>query len=73
MDKADGGTEYILEVYEPDGTHLFDQDGVHAAKIGIDQWRSMFSLNYETLLGPGQRTEPGISEWIPSASAPDIL
>jgi hypothetical protein len=68
-DQQDGSKEYYLEVYAPDGTPLFAQPGVYVAKIAVDQWRSLFSLNYETLLGPGQRTEPGVSQWQPSTPA----
>jgi len=68
-DQDDGTKEYFLEVYAPDGTPLFAQPGVYVAKIAVDQWRSLFSLNYETLLGPGQRTEPGVSQWQPSTPA----
>jgi hypothetical protein len=64
---TDGNTtSYTLDVYMPDGTPLFHQDAVYAAKLTVDQWRAMFTLNYDTLLGPGQRTEPGISQWAPS-------
>lgn len=61
-------TEYRLDIYNPDGSVLLEapQTGVNAAKLTVDQWRSLFTLNFEKILGPGQRTEPGISEWIPS-------
>jgi hypothetical protein len=64
-----GTKEYMLDVYMPDGTPLFDQSGIYAAKLGVDQWRSMFTLNYEKILGPGQRTEPNVSQWEPSTPA----
>lgn len=61
-------TEYRLDIYNPDGSTLLEapQTGVNAAKLTVDQWRSLFTLNFEKFLGPGQRTEPGISEWMPS-------
>ncbi len=60
--------EFLLDIYNPDGSTLLTepQTGVNAAKLTVDQWRSMFTLNYTSLLGPGQRTEPSISTWIPS-------
>jgi hypothetical protein len=70
VDKS-GTKEYMLDVYAPDGTPVFDQSGIYAAKLTVDQWRSMFTLNYEKILGPGQRTEPSVSQWEPSTPAGD--
>jgi hypothetical protein len=60
--------QFLLDIYNPDGTILLTepQAGVNAAKLTVDQWRSMFTMNYTSFLGPGERTEPGISTWIPS-------
>jgi hypothetical protein len=66
-----GSPEYMLDVYTPDGSPLFEQSGVYAAKLTVDQWRSMFTLNYEKILGPGQRTEPSVSQWAPSTPQGD--
>lgn len=60
--KAD---QYRVDIYEPDGTFLVSTAGVAAAKIAVDLARSMFTLNWETLSGPGGRTEPSVSKWIP--------
>lgn len=60
--KAD---QYRVDVYEPDGTFLVSTPGVAAAKIAVDLARSMFTLNWETLSGPGGRTEPTVSKWLP--------
>ncbi len=61
---------FRLRLYSPDGTPLRTDDqvqtGVNAEKLAVDQWRSLFTLNLDLLLGPGQRTEPGVSEWMPS-------
>jgi hypothetical protein len=65
-----GTSEFFLQIYTPEGHALTEpQTGVNAAKLTVNQWRTMFTLNFETVLGPGQRTEPGISEWIPSTPA----
>ncbi len=60
--------QFSLDIYNPDGSILLakPQTGVNAAKIAVDQWRSLFTLNYNVISGPGGRTEPGISEWEPS-------
>jgi hypothetical protein len=65
-------SDYRLDIYNPDGTHLArtpknsGDPGVNAAKISVDHWRTLFTLNYETILGPGGRPEPSISQWAPS-------
>jgi hypothetical protein len=57
--------QYRVDIYEPDGSFLVSTPGVAAAKIAVDLARSLFTLNYETLSGPGGRTEPSISMWLP--------
>jgi hypothetical protein len=65
-------SDYRLDIYNPDGTHLArtpkkpGDPGVNAAKIAVDHWRTLFTLNYEALSGPGGRTEPSVSQWAPS-------
>ena len=61
-------TEYMLDIYNPDGTVLLQNPltGIAAAKMAIDKWRTLWTLNYEKFLGPNNRTEPGVSGWIPS-------
>jgi hypothetical protein len=68
LTEGDNSTTYRLDIYNPDGSILLEkpQTGVNAAKLTVDKWRSLFTLNYECFLGPGARTEPGVSVWIPS-------
>ena len=40
--------------------------GVNGARMIVDQWRNLYTLNYEAILGPNNRTEPSVSTWIPS-------
>ena len=63
---------FQLDIYNPDGSVLLDkpQAGLNAGKITVDQYRSLFSLNYNVIIGPNSRTEPGVSQWIPSTPAP---
>lgn len=65
---GDVAAQYMLDIYKPDGTILFDKPltGLAAARMAVDQWRSLWTLNYEVLLGPNNRTEPSVSGWIPS-------
>lgn len=66
-------TDYFLDIYSqngawlsrtPDGT---DQKATHpnAGKMIVDQWRTMFTLNYEHYQSD-HGTEPSISEWVPN-------
>jgi hypothetical protein len=71
---GDKRSDYRLDIYSPNGTHLArtpkdgtTADGVNAAKIAVDHWRTLFTLNYERINGPGGRPEPSISQWAPSA------
>ena len=65
-------SDYHLDIYSPDGTWLSrtpenaGDPGVNGARIVVDQWRNLYTLNYEAILGPNNRTEPSVSTWIPS-------
>ena len=59
-------TDYRLDLYTPAGAFLSRTSGVNGAKIVVDSWRRVYTLNYESFLGPTNRTEPSISQWIPS-------
>jgi hypothetical protein len=67
-----GAPTFYLDIYNPDGSVLLAeaQSGVNAERLTVDQWRSMFTLGFDVISGPGGRTEPGISEWMPSTPAP---
>jgi hypothetical protein len=60
-------TDYRLDIYQPNGPWLARTVGVNAAKIVVDMWRTLYTLNYEAFLGPGGRTEPSVSVWVPSS------
>jgi hypothetical protein len=68
--------DYHLDIYNPNGVWLSrtpsssDYSGVNGARIVVDQWRNLYTLNYETILGPNNRTEPSVSIWIPLEEAP---
>ncbi len=65
-------SDYHLDIYNPDGSWLSrtpenpTSPGVNGARMIVDQWRNLYTLNYETILGPNNRTEPSISTWTPS-------
>ena len=58
-------TAYRLDLYNPDGSFLTQVSGLAAARLHVDLWRNLFTLNYEIVPGSG-RTEPSVSKWIPS-------
>ncbi|PYS51638.1 MAG: hypothetical protein DMF68_03895 [Acidobacteria bacterium] len=65
-------SDYHLDIYNPDGSWLSrtpenaGDPGVNGARMIVDQWRNLYTLNYEAILGPNSRTEPSVSTWIPS-------
>lgn len=58
---------FLLDIYNPDGTPLATTSGLNAGDIVVDMWRNLYSLNFESFLGPNGATEPSISVWTPSA------
>ena len=59
--------DYQLDIYQPNGPWLTRTAGLNAAKIVVDMWRNLYTLNYEALEGAGARTEPSVSTWVPSS------
>ncbi|WP_159008620.1 hypothetical protein [Bradyrhizobium sp. S69] len=62
-------SDYRLDIYNPDGSPLTPDPNEHngqinAARMTVDQWRTVFSLNYEQMQGPSGRPEPTISQWM---------
>jgi hypothetical protein len=63
-------SSYFVDVYEPNGSWLVRTGGVAAAKIAVDLMRSLYTLNYEIILGPNGRPEPSVSLWLPPPPPP---
>jgi hypothetical protein len=69
---------YRLDIYHPDqnGTSPISTTmGFNAAKVTVDYWRNVYSLNYEVLmvnnaLPSSGVTEPSISQWIATTPPP---
>lgn len=57
--------DYRLDLYRPDGTWLARTTGMAAARLAVDAFRNVFTLNYETVLGPAG-TEPTLGLWVPA-------
>jgi hypothetical protein len=65
-------SQFRLDVYSPDGSHLFRQPGVNVASAVVDFWRNLYTLNYQMILGLNGRVEPSVSEWIPNTPKPPV-
>jgi hypothetical protein len=68
-------TDYLLDVYSPDGKFLFrtpdakattQPQNVVAGRIAVDIWRNLFALTYEKLRGAGGAIQPGVAHWMPT-------
>jgi hypothetical protein len=57
--------DYRLDIYDPDGNFLLRKTGVAAARMVVDTFRNVYTLNYETIAG-APRVEPSLSQWEPS-------
>lgn len=58
-------SDYRLDIYKPDGSLLTQLTGLAAARLQVDLWRNIYTLNYEIVEGTG-RPEPSVALWIPS-------
>jgi hypothetical protein len=63
---------YRLDIYhpdQPDGKPIATTLDINAARLAVDFWRSVYTLNYEVLQLPGgaaaRLTEPSVSLWSP--------
>ena len=60
--------DYRLDIYDPQGNFLARTTGVAAARMAVDTFRNVYTLNYETIAG-APRIEPSLSQWSPSTPA----
>jgi len=56
--------QYRLDLYTPGGRFLTRTFGVAAARLAVDLFRNVYTLNYETLSG-APSPEPSLSQWLP--------
>jgi hypothetical protein len=70
----DSNNNHQLDIYHPSQTGtkpICTTLNVNAARIAVDFWRSLYSMNYEVLTVPPSGTipnftEPSVSMWIPT-------
>ena len=60
--------DYRLDLYLADGTFLSRTTSMVAARLVVDSWRRIYTLDYQSFEGPGGRLEPVISQWIPTSA-----
>jgi hypothetical protein len=53
------------EATESDGGYLTRTTGLAAARLAVDTFRDVYTLNYETVMG-APLIEPSLSQWEPS-------
>ena len=58
-------TDYRLDIYDPQGNFLTRTTGVAAARLAVDTFRNVYTLNYEVVAN-APRIEPSLSQWNPS-------
>jgi len=58
-------SDYRLDIYTPDGVFLSRTSGMAAGRLAVDTFRSVYTLNFDTLRGT-PRIEPSLSHWVPS-------
>src|SRR5262249_15940105 len=63
---------YRMDIYHPTQPHttpIPTTQPINAAKLTVDFWRNVYTLNYEVLQLPGPGiTEPTVSLWVPTDS-----
>lgn len=57
--------DFRLDIYDPNGNYLSRTHGFTAGKFAVDNFRTLYTLNYKKLRA-GNKTEPTVSIWIPS-------
>lgn len=68
-------TDYLLDVYGPDGVFLFQSpdtsltqtpQNVVAGRMTVDVWRNLYALAFESVRGLKGDPQPGVAHWTPT-------
>jgi hypothetical protein len=57
--------DYRLDIFDPQGNFLTRTTSVAAARLAVDTFRNVYTLNYEVVAN-APRIEPSLSQWNPS-------
>ena len=65
---GDVAADYALDIYDPGLNFISQTVGIAAAKMAVDTFRSLYTLNYEVLTGAtgAAPPQPSVSIWVPS-------
>ncbi len=58
-------SDYRLDVYDKNGSHIFRNVGIAVARMVVDKWRRVYTLNQEVMMN-SPLIEPTVSVWMPS-------
>jgi len=67
LGEGTSASQYRLDLYTPEGVFLCRTVGVAAARLAVDLFRNVYTLNYETL-ADAPLPEPSLSQWLPVTS-----
>lgn len=75
-------SDYRMDIYQPDGAFLVrtpdsrlqpeNPQYISAARLAVDIWRNVYTMNFEALEGPNDIIEPSISHWVPTPPLFDL-
>ena len=61
---------FRLDIYDYMGNQVMRQTNVPVARISVDTFHNLYTMNYQYVLSPDglpiSRTEPSVSDWLPS-------
>ena len=57
--------DHVVDIYTPSGARLSTCAGIVAAKIALASTLTLYTLDFDTLIGPNGRLEPVLSIWRP--------
>ena len=57
--------DYHLDIYDKNGNRIVRNTGIAVARMTVDKFRRLYSLNQETIKG-SPIVEPSASVWLPS-------
>lgn len=70
-------SDYHVDIYNPDGSFLVrtpdsrlqpeSPQYINAGRLESDEFRNLYTLNFETITGHGGKTEPSVSRWMPTS------
>jgi hypothetical protein len=63
-------SNYLVDIYQPNGTWVVTAHGVNAATFDVDYWRNLFTMDYAavTSTAGGTYTDPALARIQPSSS-----